>query len=254
MHVDFGRTADDYARHRSGFPNAFFERLHGDGVISSGERLLDLGTGTGTIARGFARWGLDVTGIDIARPLLETARRLAEQIGVTVHFLEARAEETGLPDGSFDVITAGQCWHWFDRPRVAAEAQRLLVPGGRMVIAHFDWVPLPGNVVEATEQLVLRHNPDWKLDGGTGLYPEWLTDLAVAGFRHLETFSFDQAVAYSHLAWRGRMRASAGIGASLPEADVERFDQELEALLTRDFPDDPIEIPHRLWTVIGWRT
>jgi ubiquinone/menaquinone biosynthesis C-methylase UbiE len=253
VHVDFGRTVDDYARHRAGFPNAFFERLQGDGVISSGERLLDLGTGTGTIARGFARWGLEVTGIDIAPPLLETARRLAEQIGVSVHFLEARAEETGLPDGGFEVITAGQCWHWFDRPRVAAEAQRLLVSGGRVVIAHFDWVPLPGNVVEATEQLILKHNPDWKFDGGTGLYPEWLTDLAVSGFRHLETYSFDQVVPYSHLAWRGRMRASAGIGASLPEADVERFDQELKALLARDFPDDPLEIPHRLWTVIGWR-
>lgn len=254
MHVDFGRTADDYARHRAGFPNAFFERLQGDGVINPGERLLDLGTGTGTIARGFARWGLDVTGVDVSRPLLETAEQLAREIGVAVRCLEAPAEDTGLPDDSYEVIAAGQCWHWFDRPRVAAEAQRLLAPGGRIVIAHFDWVPLPGNVVDATERLILKYNPGWKLGAGTGLYPEWLTDLALAGFRHLESFSFDQVVSYSHLAWRGRMRASAAVGASLPEPDVDRFDQELEALLAREFPDDPMEIPHRIWTVIGWRT
>jgi len=254
VHVDFGRTVDDYARHHAGFPNAFFERLHGDGVISPGERLLDLGTGTGTIARGFARWGLEVTGIDVSPPLLETAQRLAEEIGVTVHYLEAPAEATGLPDDSFEVIAAGQCWHWFDRQKVTSEARRLLVPGGRVVVAHFDWVPLPGNVVDATERLVLEYNPKWQFGGGTGLYPDWLTDLALGGFHHLETFSFDQVVSYSHLAWRGRMRASAGIGASLSEAEVERFDQELEALLKRDFPDDPMAILHRVWTVIGWRS
>lgn len=253
MHVDFGRTAEDYARHRAGFPDAFFERLQGDGVISPGERLLDLGTGTGTIARGFARWGLDVTGIDISQPLLETAHQLAGEIGVSVRYLQAPAENTDLPDGSFEIVTAGQCWHWFDRPRVAAEARRLLAPGGRLVVAHFDWVPLPGNVVEATEKLIHHYNPEWRFGGGTGLYPGWLTDFAMAGFGHLETFSFDQTVSYSHTSWRGRIRASAGVGASLPEAEVERFDRDLEALLARDFSDDPLAIHHRLWTVLGWR-
>jgi len=74
--VDFARTADDYARHRAGFPDALFERLLQAGVIGAGQRLLDLGTGTGTLARGFARRGLRVTGLDPAGALLEQARRL----------------------------------------------------------------------------------------------------------------------------------------------------------------------------------
>ena len=41
----------------------------------------------------------------------------------------------------------------------ALEARRLLAPSGRLVIAHFDWLPLPGNVVEATEALIKAHNP-----------------------------------------------------------------------------------------------
>ena len=47
-----------------------------------------------------------------------------------VEYHVAPAEETGLPDDNFDVVTAGQCWHWFDRPRAAAEVARLLRPGG----------------------------------------------------------------------------------------------------------------------------
>ena len=251
MRVDFGRTASDYATHRAGFPEALFERLLRDGVVAPGQRLLDLGTGTGSLARGFARRGLQVTGLDPALPLLEQARRLDHAAGVAVRYVAARAESTGLAEMSFDVVSAGQCWHWFERARAAQEVRRLLRAGGRVVIAHFDWLPLPGNVVEATERLIRQHNPGWALGGGTGLHPAWLADLAVAGFAGLETFSFDQAVGYSRAAWRGRIRASAGIAASLDAAAVARFDAEHEALLARDFPDEPLRVPHRCWVAIG---
>ncbi|HSA81470.1 MAG TPA: class I SAM-dependent methyltransferase [Geminicoccaceae bacterium] len=251
MRVNFGRTASDYARHRAGFPEALFDRLVQNGMVAAGQRLLDLGTGTGSLARGFARRGLLVTGLDPARPLLDQARRLDAAAGVAVEYLLARAESTGLPDASFDVVSAGQCWHWFERARAAQEVRRLLRPGGRVVIAHFDWLPLAGNVVEATERLIRQHNPDWTHGGGTGLHPAWLADLALAGFTRLETFSFDHAIDYSHAAWRGRIRASAGIAASLDAAAVARFDAAHEALLARDFPDQPLRVPHRCWAAIG---
>src|SRR5690606_15593927 len=117
------------------------------------------------------------------------------------------AERTGLETGIYDAVIAGQAWHWFDRDRAAAEARRLLKPGGALVIMHFDWVPLPGNVVETTETLIMKANPAWKLGGGTGVHPGSFADLAKAGYRDLESFSFDVAVAYSHNAWRGRVRA-----------------------------------------------
>jgi SAM-dependent methyltransferase len=252
-HIDFGRTATDYARHRAGFPEVFFGRLLEAQIVRPGLRLLDLGTGTGTLARGFAKCGLDVTGLDIAATLLEQAEGLDREAGVTVRHLQVSAEATGLPSASFEVITAGQCWHWFERSAAAEEAHRLLVPDGRIVIAHFDWLPLAGNVVAATERLILEHNPSWAMAGGTGLYPAWLTDLAEAGFCRIETFSFDQKVAYGHDGWRGRIRASAGVAASLPPDSVRRFDEELRALLSRDFPDQPLQVPHRLWAAIGTR-
>jgi ubiquinone/menaquinone biosynthesis C-methylase UbiE len=166
LQVDFGKTAQDYGRHRAGFPEALYERLATFGVGVPGQRLLDLGTGTGTLARGFARHGCAVTGLDPSAALLEEARRLDHEAGVDIRYVTATAETTGLPDASFDVVSAGQCWHWFDRAQAAREVRRLLVPGGWLVIAHFDWIPLPGNVVEATERLVEQHNPQWKGGGG----------------------------------------------------------------------------------------
>ncbi len=251
--VDFGRTASEYRRYRAGFPARFFDALETRGWIAEGQRALDVGTGTGTIARGLAERGLAVVAIDPATELLEQAAELDREAGVAVDYREGRAEAVDASDGTFELVTAGQCWHWFDRPRVAAEAIRILGPGGRIIIAHFDWLPLPGNVVEATERLILAANPAWTLSGGTGLYPQWLADLATGGFDDIETFSFDIAQPYSHEAWRGRIRASAGVQASLDEAAIARFDQAMAEILAARFPADPLLIPHRVWAASGVR-
>ncbi|MCB0062524.1 MAG: class I SAM-dependent methyltransferase, partial [Caldilineaceae bacterium] len=180
--VNFGLTASDYGKHRAGFPPSLFERLAPYGIGEPGQQVVDLGTGTGTLARGFASRGCDVIGIDPAAAMLAEARRLADAVALTIDFRLGKAEATGLPAQSADVVSAGQCWHWFDRPAAAAEVARILRPSGKVVIAHFDWLPLAGNVVAATEALIEEHNPAWHLGGGTGIYPQWLRDLGEAGF------------------------------------------------------------------------
>ena len=251
--VDFGRTAADYRQFRAGFPDSFFEQLVIRGFARPTERALDLGTGTGTVARGLSRLGLSVVGIDPAAELLAEARRLDRAAGVKIAYVTGRAESLSFPDAGFDLVTAGQCWHWFDRAAAAREAARVLRPQGRLVIAHFDWLPLDGNVVEATEKLILEYNPAWSMSGGTGIYPEWLRDLARAGFSRLETFSYDTGQAYSHEAWRGRIRASAGVRASLDALSTSKFDQDLARLLSRRFSGDPLIVPHRVWAAVGLR-
>ena len=251
MTIEFGRTAKDYARHRAGFPPSLFERLSAFGIGQSGQDVVDVGTGTGTVARNFARRGCRVVGIDPAPALVHQARRLDAEAGVRVEYHVASAEATGLTTSSCDVFSAGQCWHWFDGLSAAGEARRLLRPGGAIVICYFDWLPLPGNVVEATELLILHHNPEWRGSGGFGMHPSSATDVAVAGFVGIESFSYDVDVTYTREAWRGRIRASAGVAASLPEEAVRRFDAEHAAMLADRFPGDPLDVPHRVWALVA---
>lgn len=249
MKIDFGKTAADYGRYRAGFPDLFFKRLLSAGYVRSGNDVLDLGTGTGTVARGLAMLGCKVTGLDPSQTLMEEAQRLDQAAGVVVRYVVGRAEKTDLPSEAFDVVTAGQSWHWFDRASAAEEIRRVLRPGGVLIIAYFDWLPLPDNVVEATERLILAHNPAWNGAGGTGIHPRWLTDVAVSGFENIETFSFDIGAPYSHEAWRGRIRASAGVAASLPPESVAKFDADLAVLLAERFSVDPMIVPHRIWAL-----
>jgi len=249
--VDFGKTASDYGRHRAGFPPEFFDRLEMLGIIARGRRALDAGTGTGTIARGLAARGMIVAGLDRSASMLQEADRLAREAGLDVRFVEATAEATGMETASLDLVTAGQCWHWFDRKQAAAEAMRILVPGGKLVLGHFDWIPLAGNMVEATEKLIERFNPKWTLGGGMGIHPQYLSGLSTSGFKNLETHSFDLDIPYSHEDWRGRIRASAGVGASLPPDKVAEFDAALAKILSARWPQEPMSVLHRTWTVIA---
>lgn len=120
-----------------------------------------------------------------------------------------------------------------------------------ILIAHFDWLPLTGNVVRATEELIELHNPNWNMGGGAGMHPQWLTDLGEAGFQNIEAFSYDMDEPYTPQAWRGRIRASAGVGGTLSSDKVKQFDEALEKLLDAHFPQAMLKIPHRVYAVIA---
>jgi SAM-dependent methyltransferase len=246
---DFGPAAGDYARHRPGFPPAFFDHVAGLGIGIAGQRVLDLGTGTGTLACGFAERGCAAVGLDPSEAMLAEAAAAAARANLAVRWVRARAEETRLPDGDFDLVCAGQCWHWFDRPRAVAEAKRLLRPGGRVMIAYNSYLADPGTVGAATEEIVLRYNPTWEWAGEDGRHPKYVADLVNAGFRQVSTFDFVVPVTFTHEGWRGRFRACNGV-LTLPPDTIAAFDADLERLLAARFPE-PIVSEHRLYGIVA---
>lgn len=251
MSANFGAAAEDYATFRAGFPDSFFDRLASLGLCRSGTTVVDVGTGTGTLARGFARRGATVIAIDPDERLVHQARQLDAAASVSVDYRTGTAERIPLPTAIADLVTAGQCWHWFDGLSAAKEFARIAKPDGHVVVAHFDWLPLPGNVVEATEHLIKQHNTSWHFDGGNGFHPESVPDLYAAGFRQFETFSYDLDVPYTPKAWRGRIRASVGVGASLTPTGVQAFDADLGRILGESFPGDVLHVPHRVFAVLA---
>jgi len=214
---------------------------------------LDLGTGTGTLARWWARQGYHVHGLDPDPRLLAAAAELDASEELSISYTEGVAEELPFPDNVFDLVSAGQCWHWFDPPRATAEIRRVLRPDGVVIIAHYDWLPNPGSLAAATEALILKHNPSWALGGGDGLHPQAAQDLAAAGFQMVDHLVEEVPQPFTPEAWRGRIRASVGIAASLDEAGVHAFDGELASLLARDFPGDSLAIPHLLDITVARR-
>ena len=249
-HADFGRTVADYIAYRAGFPDSLHDRLARMGIDYADRDVLDVGTGTGTLAHAMAARGGRVTAVDPSEEMLAGARSLM-RTDAPVTFRIGTGEATGCGDASMDVVTCGQCWHWFDRPAACAELARVLRPDGHLLILYFDWLPLPDNLVARTEALIEAFNPAWKGGGGVGMHPQVLTDLATAGWRSIESFGYDAPVRYSHEGWRGRIRASAGVAATKAPAEVAEFDAALAALMAKDFPDDPLDVAHRVFAVVA---
>jgi len=98
-----------------------------------GVRWLDVATGTGAVATLAAHAGADVTGIDLAPGLVETARRLAAEEGLEITFETGDAEALPVGDASFDVVSSSMGLIFApDHAAVARELARVCRPGGRM--------------------------------------------------------------------------------------------------------------------------
>ena len=108
--------------------------------VGQGERVLDVGCGTGVVAITAAQRGAKVSGLDLTPELLERARENARIAKVNVDFIEGDAEALPYPDASFDVVLS-QFGHIFaPRPAIAVkEMLRVLGSGGR--IAFSTWPP-----------------------------------------------------------------------------------------------------------------
>jgi SAM-dependent methyltransferase len=128
--------------------------------ITKGLEVLDLGCGDGTTAVPAARLGADVTGVDIARNLVEAGNRRAAEAGLTnLTFQEGDAcELSDLDDGSFDVVVSIFGAMFAPRPfEVAQEMVRVTRPGGRIVMGN--WIPGDPTLVAQILKISSAYSP-----------------------------------------------------------------------------------------------
>lgn len=101
--------------------------LTADSVIA------DIGSGTGLLAKLFLEYGCVVHGVEPNEEMRQAGER---DLSGFKRFLSVagRAETTGLPAESVDIVSAGQAFHWFDWPVARRELQRILKPGGYAIL------------------------------------------------------------------------------------------------------------------------
>ncbi|MBT2522787.1 class I SAM-dependent methyltransferase [Arthrobacter sp. ISL-28] len=118
----FQDGGEHYHRVRPGYPAE-----SADWLVPAGARAAaDIGAGTGKFTALLVDRGLTVSAVDPSPDMLDQLRSAYP----TVTALEGTAEETGLPDSAFDVVTVAQAWHWCEPLRASTEIARILRPGG----------------------------------------------------------------------------------------------------------------------------
>ena len=174
---DWGRTSEEYARYRDIYPQEFYQKIVDRGLCLKGQRVLDLGTGTGVLPRNMYKYGAQWTGTDISPEQIEQARILADAAGMAIDFQAVSTEEISFPAGSFDVVTACQCFWYFDHERVMPRLAELLKSDGKLLILYMAWLPYEDRIAGASEKLVLKYSPKWSGAGETR-HPIWIPEAA----------------------------------------------------------------------------
>ena len=234
---DWGRTSADYAKYRDIYPPLFYQKIADRGLCVNGQKILDLGTGTGVLPRNMYPFGADWTGTDIAENQIEQAKRLAAEQGMQIRFLAKSTEALDFPDGSFDGITACQCFWYFDHEKVMPKLADMLNDGGFLLILYMAWLPYEDKIAGASENLILKYNPTWTGCGETRK-PIWIPDAAYKNFELIEHEEYDVNVPFTRESWHGRIRACRGVGASLTEEQLAAFETEHKALLSEIAPPE----------------
>jgi SAM-dependent methyltransferase len=108
-----------------------------------GDSWLDLATGTGAVAERAAAAGAEVTGLDLAPVLIQTAKERAAELGLDIEYVVGDVENLQFEDGSFDKVSS-TCGIMFapDHEATAAEIARVTRPGGQIALAN--WTPTGG--------------------------------------------------------------------------------------------------------------
>jgi SAM-dependent methyltransferase len=125
----FSDRVGDYVRYRPGYPGAVIELLAKECRLGADCSVADVGSGTGILTRMLLDAGARVFGVEPNRDMRAAAE---SAIGVEerFHSVDGSAEATTLANGSVDLVTAAQAFHWFDPPKARAEFARILRPVG----------------------------------------------------------------------------------------------------------------------------
>lgn len=211
-------------------------------VVQPGERVLDIGCGTGNAAILAAQRGARVVGVDLSRGLLGLAREDADIASVEPTLVQGDAQQLPFAPGSFDVaLSAFGLIYAPDREKAVAEVARVLRPGGRFAMTA--WSPT-GFHGEA-DAIFARHLPpsrspkatEW---GGAGfaekMLSPFLSDVRV------ERTALDKFVLSPRHYWQrilGEAPAILAAGHALAEdeARADAFREDFLAAIARHFRD-----------------
>ena len=169
----FETTARKYAARREPYPPSFFAAAADALKLSGREALIDLGTGPGLLALGFAPYVGSVVGVDPEPLMVVEARRAAVAAKINLPIIEGRAENLTADVGRFDVITIGRALHWMDREATLAALDRILAPGGRILICGSTIVAGKANPWHSAYEATLRLWGESRDHNYRQLYEHW---------------------------------------------------------------------------------
>jgi ubiquinone/menaquinone biosynthesis C-methylase UbiE len=130
----FASTVALYEKFRPPYPGELFREVAQKLKLTAKHALIDLGTGPGLLALGFAPYVGRVVGVDPEPAMLAAAHEAARRSGREITLIGGKAEELPRNIGRFDLVTIGRALHWMDRARLVPLFARLVKDQGNIAV------------------------------------------------------------------------------------------------------------------------
>jgi ubiquinone/menaquinone biosynthesis C-methylase UbiE len=157
----FSDRVENYIRYRPGYPKEALQVLIDECGLAPDHVVADIAFGTGIWTRRLLENGNQVIGIEPNADMRQAGERLLSPFPKFTS-VAGTAEATTLPDNSADFVTAAQAAHWFDRARARGEFERILKPGGWLVLLWNERLTDTTPFLRDYEQLLLTFGTDYQ--------------------------------------------------------------------------------------------
>ncbi len=191
----FSGHAASYASYRPGYPPRLFEILAG--LPRKRHLAWDSGTGNGQAAVALAGHFAKVVATD------PSAEQLAHALPhPRIDYRVGRAESSGLAEGSVDLVTAAQAFHWYDFDRFFAEVRRVLAPGGVVAVWTYNLARVDPEVDRWTDRLAREIVGPWWPPERRWVDEEYRTipfpfdEIEIAPLRHEARWDLERLMRY----------------------------------------------------------
>ncbi len=157
----FSSRVKDYVLYRPGYPSEIVGYLEKNFGLTHNSVITDIGSGTGKSSEMFLDNGNTVYGVEPNIDMRLAAEKIFED---NSHFISinSKSEQTTLPDKSIDFIIAGQAFHWFDPIETKKEFERILKPGGKVVLIWNEREPNQTGFMGEYDAFLYKYSTDYK--------------------------------------------------------------------------------------------
>lgn len=191
----FSDRVENYIRYRPGYPREVLVPLVDSAGLGAESVVADLGSGTGIFSALLLTTGCTVIGVEPNSPMREAAERL---LATSPRFrsVEGNAAATTLADGSVDLVTAAQAFHWFNAGETRAEADRILKTGGMVALVWNERKTDSSPFLRDYESLLMQFGTDYAAVRHENVDGEALKTFFRDGYRsyvsrNLQSFAFE---------------------------------------------------------------
>ena len=132
----FNEVAVEYDRHRPTYPDALVEEACEVAGIGDGDRVLEIGCGTGQLTRSLLARGLRVTALEPGDQLIGVVEENLKDVG-DVEFVHARLEDMQLPCESYEAVFSASAIHWVDPDLSWRKIADVLAPNGTLALIQY---------------------------------------------------------------------------------------------------------------------